>query len=79
MKPTLSAVEAFIASRQRRLAGFRPWLERTFENDTRARRAQRLRRSIPTIIVAYNLYLVPDLLLVPDQVRLARCCCMPWW
>jgi diguanylate cyclase (GGDEF)-like protein len=70
MHPTLSAVEAFIASRQRQL-GFPPWLERTFENDTRARRAQRLRRSIPTIVVAYNLFLLPDLLLVPDQFRLA--------
>jgi diguanylate cyclase (GGDEF)-like protein len=70
MKPTLSAVEAFIASRQRKLA-FPAWLECALEHDTRARRAQRLRRSIPTIVIAYNLYLVPDLLLVPDRFKLA--------
>jgi diguanylate cyclase (GGDEF)-like protein len=70
MKPTLSAVEAFIAGRQRNLA-FPTWLERTLEADTRARRAQRLRRSIPTILLTYNLYLVPDYLLVPDQFKLA--------
>jgi diguanylate cyclase (GGDEF)-like protein len=70
MTPTLSAVEAFIASRQRSLA-FPAWLERTLEHDTRARRAQRLRRSVPTILLTYNLYLVPDYLLVPDQFKLA--------
>jgi diguanylate cyclase (GGDEF)-like protein len=70
MKPTLSAVEAFIASRRRNLS-FPDWRARALEADTRARRAQRLRRSIPTILLTYNLYLVPDYLLVPDQFMLA--------
>src|SRR5579859_1769930 len=67
---TLDAVEQFIAARHKRLA-FPPWLERQFEQDTRRRRAQRLRAAVPTIAIIYNLYLIPDWMLVGDKIRIA--------
>jgi diguanylate cyclase (GGDEF)-like protein len=67
---TLDAVERFIAARHRGLA-FPPWLERQLEHDTRRRRAQRLRAAVPTIAVIYNLFLLPDWLLVGDVITVA--------
>jgi diguanylate cyclase (GGDEF)-like protein len=67
---TLKAVESFIAARHRRLA-FPDWLERQLEHDTRRRRAQRLRAAVPRIAVIYNLFLLPDWLLVGDQITIA--------
>src|SRR3984893_3424695 len=67
---TLDAVERFIAARHKGLA-FPPWLERQLEHDTRRRRAQRLRAAVPTIAVIYNLFLLPDWLLVGDVITIA--------
>jgi|HubBroStandDraft_6_1064221.scaffolds.fasta_scaffold142200_2 diguanylate cyclase (GGDEF)-like protein len=67
---SLDAVESFIAARHRRLA-FPDSLERQFEHDTRRRRAQRLRRAVPTIAVVYNFYLLPDWMLVGDKITIA--------
>ena len=50
---------------------FPDWLERQFEQDTRRRRAQRLRAAIPSIAVIYNLFLVPDWMLVGDKIMIA--------
>lgn len=67
---TLEAIETFIAKRQKGL-NFPDWLERQFEQDTRRRRAQRLRAAIPSIAVIYNLFLVPDWMLVGDKIMIA--------
>ena len=67
---TLDAVESFIAARHKRLA-FPDWLERQFESDTRRRRVQRLRAYIPALVIVYNLYLVPDWMLVGDKIEIA--------
>jgi diguanylate cyclase (GGDEF)-like protein len=67
---TLEAVDTFIGARHRGLS-FPGWLERQLEHDTRRRRAQRLRSAVPTIAVIYNLYLLPDWLLVGDQIEIA--------
>ena len=67
---TLEAIETFIAKRQKGL-NFPDWLERQFEQETRRRRAQRLRAAIPSIAVIYNLFLVPDWMLVGDKIMIA--------
>ena len=67
---TLGAIDAFIATRHKGLA-FPDWLERQFEHDTRRRRAQRLRAAIPTIVIIYNLFLIPDWMLVGDKIAIA--------
>src|SRR6266704_946012 len=67
---TLEAVDRFIGARHQGLA-FPGWLERQLEHDTRRRRAQRLRSTVPTIAVIYNLYLLPDWLLVGDRIGIA--------
>src|ERR1700730_2492373 len=67
---TLEAVDTFIGARHRRLS-FPSWRERQLEHDTRRRRAQRLRSAVPTIAVIYNLYLLPDWLLVGDRIEIA--------
>jgi diguanylate cyclase (GGDEF)-like protein len=67
---TLDAVERFIAARHKRLP-FPPWLEHQLEEDTRRRRAQRLRAAVPTIVVIYNLFLIPDWFLIGDQITIA--------
>jgi diguanylate cyclase (GGDEF)-like protein len=67
---TLEAVDTFIGARHRGLS-FPGWLERQLEHDTRRRRAQRLRSAVPTIAVIYNLYLLPDWLLVGDRIEIA--------
>lgn len=67
---TLDAVENFVAERRKGLA-FPDWLEQHFEGDTRQRRAQRLRAAVPTIAVIYNLYLLPDWMLVGDKFTIA--------
>jgi hypothetical protein len=67
---TLEAVDTFIGARHRGLS-FPSWLERRLEHDTRRRRAPRLRSAVPTIAVIYNLYLLPDWLLVGDQIGMA--------
>ena len=64
---TLGAIDAFIATRHKGLA-FPDWLERQFEHDIRRRRAQRLRAAIPTIVIIYNLFLIPDWMLVGDMI-----------
>jgi diguanylate cyclase (GGDEF)-like protein len=70
MPLTLEAVDTFIGARHRGLT-FPSWLERHLEHDTRRRRAQRLRSAVPTIAVIYNLYLLPDWLLVGDRIEIA--------
>lgn len=70
MPLTLEAVDTFIGVRHRGLT-FPSWLERQLEHDTRRRRAQRLRSAVPTIAVIYNLYLLPDWLLVGDRIDIA--------
>ena len=67
---TLDAIESFIAARHKGLA-FPDWLERRLEHDTRRRRAQRLRAAILTIAIIYNLFLIPDWLLVGDKITVA--------
>ena len=67
---TLAAIDAFIAARHKGLT-FPDWLERQFEHDTRRRRAQRLRAAIPTIVIIYNLFLIPDWMLVGDKIAIA--------
>ena len=70
MPLTLEAVDTFIGARHRGL-NFPGWLERQLEHDTRRRRAQRLRSAVPAIAVIYNLYLLPDWLLVGDKIEIA--------
>jgi diguanylate cyclase (GGDEF)-like protein len=67
---TLDAVEKFLAARHQGLA-FPRWLERQFETDTRRRRAQRVRAAIPKIVIIYNLFLIPDWMLVGDKTAIA--------
>ncbi len=67
---TIDAIESFIAARHKGLA-FPDWLERRLEHDTRRRRAQRLRAAILTIAIIYNLFLIPDWLLVGDKFTVA--------
>jgi diguanylate cyclase (GGDEF)-like protein len=67
---TLASVESFIAARHKGL-GFPDWLERQFEHDTRHRRAQRVRAAVPATIVIYNLFLIPDWMLVGDKITIA--------
>ena len=67
---TLEAIENFIAARHKGLV-FPDWLERRFEHDTRERRAKRLRAAIPFIVVIYNLFLIPDWMLVGDEIKIA--------
>ena len=66
----LTAVESFIAARHKGLA-FPRAFELQLEHDTRRRRAQRLRSAVPTAVVIYNLFLLPDWLLVGDQIVIA--------
>jgi diguanylate cyclase (GGDEF)-like protein len=68
--PSLGEVERFIAERHKRL-DFSEALERRFEGDTRTRRAQRLRAAVPTTAIIYNLFLIPDWLLVGDVFVIA--------
>jgi hypothetical protein len=67
---TLAAIESFTAARQKGLT-FPPWLESRFELDTRARRAKRFRAATPTIVFVYNLFLIPDWMLVGDKIAIA--------
>jgi diguanylate cyclase (GGDEF)-like protein len=67
---TLKTIENFIDLRQKRLA-FPSSLEQQFEFDTRDRRALRLKANTLHMMVVYNLFLVGDWLLVPDQISLA--------
>ena len=67
---TLDAIENFIATRQKDLT-FPGWLESRFEHDTGPRRAKRLRAAIPAIVLIYNLFLVPDWMLVGDKITIA--------
>jgi diguanylate cyclase (GGDEF)-like protein len=67
---TLAAVEHFIAARKKGLT-FPDWLERRLEHDTRRRRAQRLRAAIPATVIIYNLFLIPDWMLVGDKFTIA--------
>lgn len=67
---TLEAIESFIAARHKGLV-FPDWLECRFEHDTRERRAKRLRAAIPFIVVIYNLFLIPDWMLVGDEIKIA--------
>ncbi|WP_195163336.1 GGDEF domain-containing protein [Mesorhizobium sp. NBSH29] len=66
ISPSLKTVEAFIARRHKGL-DFPPELEQQREIDMRERRIQRFRAAIPTLIVIYNLFLICDWLLIPDQ------------
>jgi diguanylate cyclase (GGDEF)-like protein len=67
---TLRAIESFIAERERTLC-FPPWLESRFELDTRVRRAKRMRAATPAIVLIYNLFLLPDWMLVGDKISIA--------
>jgi diguanylate cyclase (GGDEF)-like protein len=67
---TLDAVDRFVAARNKGLA-FPDWLERRLEHDTRRRRAQRLRAAIPATVIIYNLFLIPDWMLVGDKFTIA--------
>jgi diguanylate cyclase (GGDEF)-like protein len=68
--PTLAAVEEFIGAKHKSL-NFPPWLEQQFESDTRRRRCQRLRAALLPNVIIYNLFLIADWFLIPDQFRLA--------
>jgi len=67
---TLAAIESFMAARHKGLT-FPPWLESRFELDIRARRAKRFRAATPTIVFVYNLFLIPDWMLVGDKIAIA--------
>ena len=67
---TLDAIEGFIAARQKGLT-FPDSLEHRLEHDTRRRRAQRLRAAIPALAIIYNLFLIPDWMLVGDVITIA--------
>lgn len=67
---SLDAVESFIAARHKTLV-FPDWLEDQLEHETGYRRAQRLRAAIPTIVIIYNLFLIPDWFLIGDQFEIA--------
>ena len=67
---TLAAVDHFIAARKKGLT-FPDWLERRLEHDTRRRRAQRLRAAVPATVIIYNLFLIPDWMLVGDKFKIA--------
>jgi predicted signal transduction protein with EAL and GGDEF domain len=70
MPLSLDAVESFIAARHKGLE-FPDRFERQLEHDTRRRRAQRLRATIPTIAVIYNLFLITDWFLIGDKITIA--------
>lgn len=67
---TRTRLEAFIADRRKALA-FPPWLERRFESDTRYRRTYRLLANTRHVAIVYNLFLIGDWMLTPDQFALA--------
>ncbi len=67
---TLQSVQSFIEKRQKGLT-FPGWLEAQFEQDTRRRRADRLRRTTPYTVVIYNLFLIPDWILAGDKLNVA--------
>jgi diguanylate cyclase (GGDEF)-like protein len=67
---SLDNVERFINARHRGL-DFPPALEGQLERDTRTRRSQRLRAAVPWIAIIYNLFLIPDWLLVRDRFAMA--------
>jgi hypothetical protein len=67
---SLAAVEEFIAVKHKKLA-FPAWLEQQYELDTRLRRSQRLRSATLANAIVYNLFLIADWFLVPDQFWLA--------
>lgn len=67
---TLEAVEAFMAERHKRLA-FPDWLEQSYDEGRRERRAKRLVVSARDLIVVYNLFLAADWLLTPDMLAIA--------
>jgi diguanylate cyclase (GGDEF)-like protein len=63
-------VEDFLRAKHRGLK-FPAWLEERFEIDTRPRRAQRLRAAMVPNAIIYNLFLIADWFLIPDQFWLA--------
>jgi diguanylate cyclase (GGDEF)-like protein len=65
---TLNTVDAFIRKNRHRL-GFPVWLECVYERETLKRRPKALRASILRLVITYNLLLLCDLFLVPDQLR----------
>jgi diguanylate cyclase (GGDEF)-like protein len=67
---TLLAVEEFIRANRKGLA-FPAWLERHYERGTCRRRCSRLRLYTHCTVFIYNLFLIPDWLLVPDTIWLA--------
>jgi putative tryptophan/tyrosine transport system substrate-binding protein len=67
---TLPALENFIGANRKRLA-FPTWLERQYAYDTSRRRCSRLRLYTQWTVLVYNLFLIPDWMLVPDTIGLA--------
>src|SRR5258708_3292539 len=68
---SLDTVEAYMGLPRKRTFGFPPAIERQFEEDTHARRCQRLTIGILVSALLYNCFLVSDWLLVPDVLRIA--------
>lgn len=68
--PTLAYVEGFLAEKRRELKFPAP-LEALREVQTRARRARRLRASLPSLAIIYNLFLLADWFLLRDEFGLA--------
>jgi len=69
-RETLAAVESLLGQRRRTLA-FPDWLERRFEREMGARYGVKLSKEIARAAIFYNIFLVGDLLLAPDTIRLA--------
>ena len=61
----LDTLEAFMSGPKGGLT-FPPAIEQQFDNDTQARRCQRLTKGILVSAAIYNLFLIGDWLLVPD-------------
>lgn len=67
---TVESVQAFMALRRKGIA-FPPAIERQFEDDTHARRCERLTIGILVSAAIYNIFLIADWLLVPDVLWMA--------
>lgn len=67
---SLAAIEDFIKAKHKELT-FPAWLEERYEADVKQRRSQRLHAAIVPNVIVYNLFLIADWFVIPDQFWLA--------
>ena len=66
----LGVLDAILAEKRRTLA-FPKWLEIKYDEESGARQSRAMMRAIPGLIIVYNLFILADVLIVPDMLRLA--------